>query len=256
MPDIQFPKRRFGPGTLSVLLRDDNGDPSAVLDAGRPFLVEARWSVDPLSASLLGGQWEVSAYVESIGPGPEQCVGTAVVPLDGGTAYSAVVTVPGHTLRGDGGPTGSGVHRLVTVLTHRNFGRITNVAAIVESLVVGVGTGRRDGGCSHRVVGRLAAPPSRPDLPLSGVRVRARSADGTRDEVTSDAHGGFAFTGLPAGPTDVEVRTNRGSTTYVSTAQFTLDGDKRLVMWPLALVDALVGEQEFEVTALPLDVNV
>jgi hypothetical protein len=139
------------------------------------------------------------------------------------------------------------VYKLVTVLTHRNFGRITNLAALVENHVVGIGSGERE----HRVEGRLVAPPSRPDLPLSGVRVRARSANGTSDEVTADAHGRFAFTGLPAGTTDVDVRTNLGSTTYVGTAQFALDGDKRLVLWPLALVDALVGEPESEVTSLP-----
>jgi hypothetical protein len=242
MPDIHFPKRTLGPGAVSALVRDNNGDPSAILDAGQPFLVEVRWSVDPLSARLLGGRWEVSAYVESIGPGPEKLVETAVVPLDGGTTYGAIVTVPRNTL-----PDARGVYKVVTVLTHRNFGTMTNVAGLVENLVVGIGAGD---GC-HRVEGRLAAPPSRPDLPLWGVRVRARSASGTREEVTADAYGRFAFAGLPAGMTDVDVRTNLGSTTYVSTAQFALDGDKRLVLWPLALADALAGEPEYEVAALP-----
>jgi hypothetical protein len=92
-----------------------------------------------VSATLLGGQWEVSVYVESIGPGPEKLVGTSTVLLNGGQTYNTTVTVTAGTLPDNPGPPESGVYKLVTVLTHRNFGNITNVAAVVEGPVLRIG---------------------------------------------------------------------------------------------------------------------
>lgn len=139
MQNIQFPRRTLGPGTFDAVVRDENGDPAVILHVGRPFSIEAEWTIEALAAVLLGGEWEVSAYVESIGPGPEQLVGTTTVALTGATSYNAVVTVPGGTLPNDPGPPNSGVYKLVTVLTHRNFTKITNIAALVEGPVLRIG---------------------------------------------------------------------------------------------------------------------
>jgi hypothetical protein len=139
MADIQFPNTILGPGTFTATVVDNNGAPSTVLEADTDFTVETAWTIDALSAALLGGEWEVSAYVESIGPGPEQLVGTTTVALTGATSYNAVVTVPGGTLPNDPGPPNSGVYKLVTVLTHRNFTKITNIAALVEGPVLRIG---------------------------------------------------------------------------------------------------------------------
>ena len=140
MADIQFPNALLGPGQLLATVNDNNGNPTTVLDAGQQFSIDAIWSIDPVSALLMGGRWEVAAYVESIGPGPEQQVGGTVrVPLNGGQAYAATVTVPANTLPNNPAPPNSGVYKLVTVLTHRNFGQVSDVAAVVEGPILRIG---------------------------------------------------------------------------------------------------------------------
>ena len=140
MSDIQFPNILLGPGGVTATVLDNNGAPATVLEAGDPFTVHADWTISPLAALLLGGQWELTAYVESIGPGPEQQVGpTVIVPLTGATNYSADITVPAGTLPDDPAPPTSGVYKTVTVLTHRNFGQVTDVVGIVEGPVLRIG---------------------------------------------------------------------------------------------------------------------
>jgi hypothetical protein len=140
MADIQFPNALLGPGQLLATVNDNNGNPTTVLDAGQQFSIDAIWSIDPVSALLMGGRWEIATYVESIGPGPEQQVGgTVQVPLNGGQAYAATVTVPANTLPNNPAPPNSGVYKLVTVLTHRNFGQVSDVAAVVEGPILRIG---------------------------------------------------------------------------------------------------------------------
>lgn len=137
MADIQFPNVLFGPGTFTADVLDNNGSPSSVLDAGLPFTIRCNWSIDPLAALLFGGDWQVAAYVEAIGPGAEQQVGpTQTVPLNGGTNYSTDIVVAGGTLPNNLGPGQSGAYKLVTLLTHRNFGAVSDVAAVAEGPVL------------------------------------------------------------------------------------------------------------------------
>lgn len=136
MSHIQFPNQLFGTGEFSAKILDNNGDPSTVLEAGAPFKIQTAWRIPPLAALLLGGLWKVTAYVESIGPGPEQEIASDTVALNGGRDFSVVLTVPANTLPNDPPGPASGVYKVVTVLTHRNFGKISNVAALVEGPVV------------------------------------------------------------------------------------------------------------------------
>ena len=137
MTDIQFPP---GSGTLDVTVKDNNGGPSTVLEADKDFTIEAAWSIDEYSAGVLGGRWELAAYVESIGPGPEWKVGeTKRVELDGRTSYEAVITVPAGTLPDNPAPPRSGVYKLVTVLTHRMLDKVTEVAAFFEGPMLRIG---------------------------------------------------------------------------------------------------------------------
>jgi hypothetical protein len=140
MADIQFPNVLFGPGTFDAVVLDNNGAPSTVLDAGSPFTIRTNWTIDPLAALLLGGEWQVTAYVESIGPGPEQQVGpTVTVALNGGTTYNADLVVPANTLPNPPVPPDSGTYKLVTLLTHSNFGAVSDVAAVVEGPILRIG---------------------------------------------------------------------------------------------------------------------
>ncbi len=140
MAAMQFPNILLGPGTFDATIIDNNGAPSSVLEASAPFTIQCTWSISALAALLLGGQWQLAAYVESIGPGPEQEVGAAVtVPLNGGTNYNANIVVPANTLPDNPGPGQSGSYKVVMLLTHRNFGLVTDVAGVVEGPVVRIG---------------------------------------------------------------------------------------------------------------------
>jgi hypothetical protein len=136
MARIQFPNRLFGPGEFTAEVQDNNGAPTEVLEAGDPFKIVAKWDIGLLAALLMGGEWTVTTYVESIGPGPERLIGTTTLPLDGSTVYNATVEVPANTLPNDPPPPTGGVYKMVTVLTHRNFKKISNVAAVAEGPVV------------------------------------------------------------------------------------------------------------------------
>ncbi|MDY7086118.1 MAG: hypothetical protein SYR96_13530 [Actinomycetota bacterium] len=135
MQNIQFPNLPFPPGNFAAQIQDNSGAPANVLEASKPFKVETKWDIVPEAARLLGGVWTVSVYAESIGPGPEMHLGSETVPLNGGTNYSATVTVPAGTLPNDPTPPASGIYKLVTVLTHRNFGKNSDVAGLVEGPV-------------------------------------------------------------------------------------------------------------------------
>jgi hypothetical protein len=140
MAAMQFPNVLLGPGTFDATILDNNGAPSSVLEASAPFTIQCTWSISALAALLLGGQWQLAAYVESIGPGPEQEVGAAVtVPLTGVTNYNADIVVPANTLPDNPGPGQSGSYKVVMLLTHRNFGLVTDVAGVVEGPVVRIG---------------------------------------------------------------------------------------------------------------------
>jgi hypothetical protein len=140
MVDIQFPNVLLAPpSTFDAVLNDNNGTPSSVLDAGTDITVQADWTISQLAALLLGGEWEVAAYAESIGPGPEAKLGAVTVPLNGGTSYSATITVPKDTLPNPPAAGESGAYKIVVLLTHRNFGQVSDVSAIVEFPVVRIG---------------------------------------------------------------------------------------------------------------------
>jgi hypothetical protein len=137
MATIQFPNVLLNPGTFNATVLDNNGAPSTVLDAGQQFTIRCTWDISPLAALILGGEFQVAAYVESIGPGREQQVGPTVTrALNGGTNFAADIVVPANTLPNNLPPGQSGAYKLVTLLTHRNFGSVSDVSALVEGPVL------------------------------------------------------------------------------------------------------------------------
>lgn len=137
MADIQFPNVLFGPGTFTATVLDNNGQPASVLDAGQQFTIHVDATIDPLAAALLGGELQFASYVEAIGPGAEQQVGpTQTVPLTGATNYQTDIVVPATTLPDNLAPGQSGAYKLVTLMTHRNFGAVSDIAAVAEGPVL------------------------------------------------------------------------------------------------------------------------
>ncbi len=91
-----------------------------VLDRKQPFQVKVTWKITgllaPLWLSALGGNWNVQAYAESIGGGPEillaedNTVAADPTVLD----YAATLNVPAFASEeGDPGRNTSGIYKLV-----------------------------------------------------------------------------------------------------------------------------------------------
>ena len=109
-----------------------------VLDPTREFKIKLDWAIDGnvaelwLSALAINSpDWIVTAYAESVGPGPEQILVTKNVPvnplpsLNPPFAYSTTLTVPPFSLpeENPGDPLVSGVYKLVvTVFLDSTFG--------------------------------------------------------------------------------------------------------------------------------------
>jgi hypothetical protein len=109
-----------------------------VVDRTKEFKIDVSWAIDGNIAELwlsalavASPDWIVTAYAESVGPGPEKQIAVenvAVNPLPSANApfnYSATLTVPPLTLdeENPGDPGVSGVYKLVvTVFLNSVFG--------------------------------------------------------------------------------------------------------------------------------------
>ncbi len=114
------------------------GVSNLVLNPQQTFDIKVDWKIDGNIAELwlsalavASPNWVVTAYAESIGPGPEQILvakDVPVLPLPSANApfaYSTTLTVPANTLpeENPGDPLVSGVYKLVvTVFLDSVFG--------------------------------------------------------------------------------------------------------------------------------------
>ena len=96
-----------------------------VINEDQPFSINVTWKMEgpltPLWLAALGGNWSVSAYAESVGPGPELILKQDSVPVSSavvnGTTrtWTHTLVVPAGTLQEEnpGNPLGpSGIYRL------------------------------------------------------------------------------------------------------------------------------------------------
>lgn len=114
--------------TLTAI--DPDGTPNKVVDADLDFKVKVSWTVSPAAtAVLLDGKWTVRLFAESIGSGPEKGIGKVEVQADGGTSYTATITVAAGTLPPDS-DSEAGIYELAAVIVYRNTsGVLTEMAA-------------------------------------------------------------------------------------------------------------------------------
>jgi len=100
--------------------------PSSVIDIDDPFKVKVKWEVPAGVAPILGGDFRIRVFAESMGPGPEKQLGTeTIVPVVPGQEKNEIdIDILDHQLEGEGtlpsGENCSGVYKLVTALQHRN----------------------------------------------------------------------------------------------------------------------------------------
>ena len=141
---FEFPPALTGSGP-AVQVLDPGGAPNTIIQRQDPFVIRTQFSINQPGASLLGGQWQLRAYVESIGPGQEVQVGTAALNVAAGVPaggpprleYTVNINVPGNTLSAEDA-NNSGVYKIVVVVTHQNFGGPTVLAGFSEGPVIQV----------------------------------------------------------------------------------------------------------------------
>jgi hypothetical protein len=135
---FEHPFGGFLIGALTAAVEDPAGiePPSTIIQTDDAWNIRVDWSVDGGFAPFLGGDWHVSVFVESIGPGFEGQVGGPVdVPVaDAPPAplpreYSATVGVAAGDLA-------AGTYKVVTLLNYDNGGFPQEMAAFQEGPVV------------------------------------------------------------------------------------------------------------------------
>ena len=129
-----------GDFTSAVLVQEVPaiGVGNLVLDPTKSFDIKVDWNIDGNIAelwlnalSVASPDWVVTAYAESVGPGPEKILVAKNVPVlplatpNPPFAYSTTLTVPPNSLdeENPGNPLVSGVYKLVvTVFLNSVFG--------------------------------------------------------------------------------------------------------------------------------------
>lgn len=124
---------------MSVVVEDNTGNPTNILDAGEESTIKITWTVPSGFAGLIAGTFRLRAYAESIGPGQELQLGPTATEsvVVGQEPYETEITVPASTLLGEGelfgGVPVSGVYKIVAVLQHLNGGVASEASGFAEA---------------------------------------------------------------------------------------------------------------------------
>jgi hypothetical protein len=114
---------------MSMFAHDNTATPpTSILAANAPIFLHLTWEVPAAEAAIIGGNFRIRAFAESMGPGAEKQVGpTHTEPaVPNKTVYDIHIEVPANTLEGEGqlfnGVPVAGLYKLVGVLQHMNPG--------------------------------------------------------------------------------------------------------------------------------------
>jgi len=133
--DTLDPDPRHMTGVIGLQVLDPDQNPNRVLQTNLDWFIRVDWNISGLIAGGLGGEWEVRAFAESIGPGFEGQVGpTVIVPLSAAPAtnsrsYTTTIRVPAGTPP-------AGAYKLTVLVNYRNGGLPQQMAAFAEGPVV------------------------------------------------------------------------------------------------------------------------
>ena len=122
-------------GVIGLQVLDPDLNPNRVLQTNLDWNIQVDWNISGMIAGGLGGEWEVRAYVESIGTGFEGQVGPAmIVPLSSAPAtasrsYTTTITVPAGTPP-------AGAYKLAVLVNYSNGGLPQQMAAFAEGPVL------------------------------------------------------------------------------------------------------------------------
>jgi hypothetical protein len=123
--------------TVNAEVRDPEGiEPSTIIQTEDAWLIRVEWEISGPAAPFLGGDWHVSAYLESIGGGDfEDQVGDTVdVPLSDADpaqtrSYSTDIDVLGDTVP-------AGAYKLVTLINYTHLDMPCEMAAFAEGPIL------------------------------------------------------------------------------------------------------------------------
>lgn len=115
-PQLPGPYQYLFHGHLQTQVSDPEGTPSStIISLTDRWNLTVSWQVHGLFVPSIGGKWQIRAYLESIGPGPELEVVNEDVIMTGGSDYSETYRI------GPRIPDRPGPYRLVTVITALNL---------------------------------------------------------------------------------------------------------------------------------------
>lgn len=111
-PQFPGPYQYLFHGHMQAKVSDPNGTPaSTIISMTDAWKLDVSWQVHGLFVPSICGKWKITAFLESIGPGPEPILFERVVQMTGKNEYSETFLI------GPGQPTEPGPYKLVVVLT-------------------------------------------------------------------------------------------------------------------------------------------
>lgn len=114
-PELPGPYQYLFHGHVQTQVTDPHGTPAAtIISMTDDWHLQVNWQVHGLFVPSICGTWQVRAYLESIGPGPELLVASRDISMNGQNDYSHVFLI------GPNVPNRPGPYKLVTVLTSLN----------------------------------------------------------------------------------------------------------------------------------------
>ena len=115
-PSLPGPYDVLFHGHMQAQVTDPHGTPApTIISLTDDWHLQVSWQVHGAFVASIGGKWQIRAYLESVGPGPEVLVASRDVAMTGATNYNEIFFI------GPNVPTQAGPYQLVTVLTSLNL---------------------------------------------------------------------------------------------------------------------------------------
>ena len=116
-------------GSVAMQVLDNSGGETRVLDLNDPWTIRVRIEWQDDFNLLVNTSFEVHAFVESIGPGPEQFLGSNTVTVTGTGTYTVDITVGPNQPQFGGPPAISSLYKVAVVAEHRNNANTETIIA-------------------------------------------------------------------------------------------------------------------------------
>lgn len=111
-PEFPGPYQYLFHGHIQANICDPNGTPaSSIISMTDAWRLEVNWQVHGVFVPSICGKWKVTAYLESLGPGPEPIIAERTIQMTGENNYSETFWI------GPGLPSEPGPYKLVVTLT-------------------------------------------------------------------------------------------------------------------------------------------